>query len=101
MVLSPDGTHLAFVAADSNKKRQIYVRALDQLQAAALSGTENADDPFFSPDGQWFGFFADGKLKKILVQGGLPITLCDATMIEEEAGAKTARLCLHRFVGAH
>ena len=77
-ILSPDGTRLALVAAGSDQKRRIYVRSLDQLQATALSGTENADNPFFSPDGQWIGFFADGKLKKILVQGGAAVTLCDA-----------------------
>jgi Tol biopolymer transport system component len=77
-ILSPDGTRLALVAAGSDQKRRIYIRLLDQLQAAALSGTENARDPFFSPDGQWIGFFADGKLKKISVQGGAAVTLCDA-----------------------
>ena len=69
---------MAFVAAVSGQKPQIYVRALDQLQATALSGTENANDPFFSTDGQWLGFFADGKLKKILVRGGAAVTLCDS-----------------------
>ena len=77
-ILSPDGTRLALLAAGSDQKRRIYVRSLDQLQATALSGTENARDPFFSPDGQWIGFFADGKLKKISVQGGAAVTLCDA-----------------------
>ena len=77
-ILSPDGTHLAFVAAGPDQKRRIYVRSLNQLQATALSGTENTRNPFFSPDGQWLGFFADGKLKKISVQGGAPATLCDA-----------------------
>ena len=77
-ILSPDGTRLALVATGSDQKQRIYVRSLDQLQATALSGTENARDPFFSPDGQWIGFFADGKLKKISVQGGAAVTLCDA-----------------------
>ncbi len=58
VILSPDGTRLAFVAAASDQKRRMYVRSLDQLQATALSGTENARNPFFSPDGQWLGFFA-------------------------------------------
>jgi serine/threonine-protein kinase len=78
-IFSPDGTRLAFVATGSEQKRRIYFRSMDQLQAAALSGTENARDPFFSPDGQWLGFFADGKLKKISVQGGAAVTLCDAS----------------------
>ena len=56
-ILSPDGTRLALVATGADQKRRIYVRSLDQLQATALSGTENARDPFFSPDGQWIGFF--------------------------------------------
>ena len=78
VILSPDGTRLAFVAAGSDQKRGIYVRTLDQSQATALSGTDNARNAFFSPDGQWMGFFADGKLKKISVQGGAAVTLCDA-----------------------
>jgi len=76
-IFSPNGTLLAFVASGADQKYRLYVRLLDQLQAAALSGTENARDPFFSPDGQWIGFFADGKLKKISVQGGAAVTLCD------------------------
>jgi Tol biopolymer transport system component len=77
-ILSPDGTRLALVASGADQKRRIYVRSLDQLQATALSDTEGAGDPFFSPDGQWIGFFADGKLKKISIQGGAAVTLCDA-----------------------
>jgi len=77
-VLSPDGALLALVASGADQRQRIYVRSLDQLQTTALSGTENARHPFFSPDGQWIGFFADGKLKKISVQGGGAVTLCDA-----------------------
>jgi Tol biopolymer transport system component/predicted Ser/Thr protein kinase len=77
-VLSPDGTRLALVAVGSDQKRRIYLRSLDQSQATVLPGTENAIDPFFSPDGQWIGFFADGKAEKISVQGGAAVTLCDA-----------------------
>jgi Tol biopolymer transport system component len=78
VILSPDGTRLALVAIGADEKRRIYVRSLDALQATALSGTENARDPFFSPDNRWIGFFADSKLKKISVQGGVAVTLCDA-----------------------
>jgi len=79
-ILSPDGTRLALVASGTDQEyhHRLYVRALNQPQATALSGTEDARDPFFSPDGQWIGFFADGKLKKISVQGGAAVTLCDA-----------------------
>ena len=77
-ILSPDGTLMVLVATDSDRKRRMYVRSLDQSQAIALSGTENAHNPFFSPDGQWLGFFADGKLKKVSVHGGAAVMLCDA-----------------------
>ena len=76
-VLSPDGTRLAFVATGSDQERRIYIRSLGQVQATALSGTENARDPFFSHDGQWIGFFA-GRLKKVSVQGGAAVTVSDA-----------------------
>ena len=84
-ILSPDGTRLAFIAAGADRRSRLYVRALDQSQATALSGTENAGDPFFSPDGQWIGFFADGKLKKISVQGGAAVTLCDVAGTSDDA----------------
>jgi len=77
-ILSPDGSRLAFLATDANQKRRVYIRSLDQTQATALSGTENARNHFFSPDGQSLGFFADGKLKKISVQGDTATILCDA-----------------------
>jgi serine/threonine-protein kinase len=77
--ISPDGTRLAFAARGPAGKQQLATRLLDQAQPLLLPGTENAFDPFFSPDGQWIGFFADGKMKKISVQGGAAVTLCDAT----------------------
>ena len=77
VVLSPDGAKLAFVASGSDQTRRLYVRPLDELRATALSGTEDAEEPFFSPDGQWLGFFADRKLKKISVEGGAAVTICD------------------------
>jgi Tol biopolymer transport system component len=79
IALSPDGRTLAFVAqASSAAPSQLYVRRLDQLQATALAGTEGAFGPFFSPDGGWIAFFANGKLKKVAANGGAVVTLCDA-----------------------
>ena len=78
-VPSPDGRLLVFAAQKNGAgDSQLLVRRLDQLQATPLSGTEGARNPFFSPDGQWVGFFASGKLKKISVTGGAVVTLCDA-----------------------
>src|SRR6516164_3482730 len=55
-ILSPDGSKMAFVATGSDSKRRIYVRSLNQKQANPLSGTENAQIPFFSPEGEWLAF---------------------------------------------
>lgn len=76
--LSPDGRLLAFVAGSaSGGGRKLYVRQLRQLAATPLSGTDDARNPFFSPDGQWIAFFADNKLKKVAATGGAAITLAE------------------------
>jgi serine/threonine-protein kinase len=77
IVISPDGRRLVYLSRGTNAKQQLSTRLFDQEKSAPLIGTENAEDPFFSPDGQWIGFFANGKLKKISVQGGAAVTLCD------------------------
>jgi Tol biopolymer transport system component/predicted Ser/Thr protein kinase len=78
LVISPDGTHLAYVARHGGTQ-QLYLRAMDILEARPIPGTEGAVSPFFSPDGQWLGFFAGGKLKKVSVSGGAALALGDAT----------------------
>ncbi len=78
LALSPDGSMLAFAASAAGGARQLYVRRLDQAAAAPLPGTDNAQNPFFSPDGGWIAFFAAGKLKKVATTGGAAVTLCDA-----------------------
>jgi serine/threonine protein kinase/Tol biopolymer transport system component len=78
VAISPDGKRLAFVAADSVGKKYLFVRSLDALAALRLVGTDGALHPFWSPDNQFIGFFAQGKLKKIDASGGAPITICDA-----------------------
>jgi Tol biopolymer transport system component len=75
--ISPDGRLLA-IAAASEGKRRLWVRPLDALAAQALPGTDEAQYPFWSPDSRWIGFFAQGKLKKIAIDGGPAQTLCDA-----------------------
>jgi eukaryotic-like serine/threonine-protein kinase len=76
--ISPDGTRLVFPIKSAEGSQMLATRLLDEARLSALSGTENGRDPFFSPDGKWIGFFADGKLKKISAQGGAPIVLCEA-----------------------
>ena len=78
IVLSPDGTHLAFVG-HRGANSQLYLRAIEGAETMALQGTDGATNPFFSPDGQWLAFFAQGKLKKVPTSGGTPVVLCDAS----------------------
>ena len=79
MALSPDGTQLAYVARQ-NGNQQLYLRAMDSQDAKPIPGTEGAVNPFFSPDGQWVGFFAGGNLKKVSVSGGAAMTLAIAAL---------------------
>ena len=78
LALSPDGRHLAFVAATKGDSSQIWVRPLDSVQAQPLAGTDGASFPFWSPDNRFIAFFAAGKLKKVDTRGGTPQTLADA-----------------------
>jgi eukaryotic-like serine/threonine-protein kinase len=77
VALSPDGNRLAYVAIEGGTQ-QIYLRAMDSLAATPVPGTEGAVNPFFSPDGQWLGFFAGGKLKKVPVSGGAVLSVGEA-----------------------
>jgi Tol biopolymer transport system component len=76
LALSPDGTHLVYVAVVGGKY-QLYLRPLGQLEATPIAGTEGATTPFFSPDGLWVGYGQDRKLKKISLDGGPPVTICE------------------------
>jgi len=72
-ILSPDGTQLVYVS-----QSKLFTRQLDQTSATELPGTERAEGPLFSPNGGSVAFFADGKLKKVSVQGGPVVSLCDS-----------------------
>ncbi len=69
---------LAFSAWDTDGTVRLFIRELDEVVARPLSGTDDAQYPFWSPDSQFIGFFAGGKLKKVNASGGQPLTLCDA-----------------------
>src|SRR6185503_14701421 len=68
-IVSPNGSLIVAVS-----KGQLVTRRLDQTKFTPLAGTEGASFPFFSPDGRWVAFFADGKLKKLALDGGAPQT---------------------------
>lgn len=76
--LSPDGRCAAYVGTPSHGMTRIYLRHLKCLETSPIAGTDGAANPFFSPDGEWLGFFAEGQLKKVAIAGGPPLAICDA-----------------------
>jgi serine/threonine-protein kinase len=75
LALSPNGSMLVYVA-----NNQLYLRFMDREDPQPLPGTVNAKSPFFSPDGQWVGFVGGpntDQLKRVAINGGAPITICD------------------------
>ena len=80
LALSPLGTHLVYVAQRDAGPR-LYLRQLDTFETREIPGTEDALSPFFSPDGQWIGFAAQGKLKKVSITAGQPIVLADSPVL--------------------
>ena len=76
LALSPVGGRIATIASDE-RGPMIWVQRLDSLKATALPGTEGAQMVFWSPDGQFIGFFAGGQIKKISAEGGTPLPICD------------------------
>lgn len=77
LAVSPNGRYVAAVLV-KNGKQQIWVRSLDTFDITPLAGTDNAVDPFWSPDNRSIAFFADAKLKRIDRSGGPVSILCDA-----------------------
>jgi serine/threonine-protein kinase len=73
LALSPDGTVLVYRGSD-----QLFVRRLDQIEPVPLPNTGGAVLPFFSPDGQQVGFYANGSVKRVALVGGPAVTLSSA-----------------------
>ncbi|MCJ7644935.1 MAG: protein kinase [Candidatus Aminicenantes bacterium] len=81
MTISSDGRFVVYSAIEENPgpqaKPRLYLWRMDQSEAKPIAGTEGGDNPFLSPGNRWVGFGADEKLKKVSVEGGVPIILCD------------------------
>ena len=77
LALSPDGLSLV-IAATGSEGHRLYVRKIDELAATPLAGTSGATSPFFSPDGAWIGFFADGRLRRVPAEGGAAVDIAEA-----------------------
>jgi Tol biopolymer transport system component len=77
LAISPDGSRVVYAASSPpGSLPRLYLRELDRFEAVAIPGTEGAVGPFFSPDGRWLGYFAEGELNKIAVEGGAPLRIC-------------------------
>jgi len=81
IAISRDGRFIVYSAIDKRlrpeDKSQLYLRQANQLEARPIKGTENAVNPFLSPDDRWVGFWADQKLMKVSIEGGVPATICE------------------------
>jgi serine/threonine protein kinase/Tol biopolymer transport system component len=82
---SPDGRQFVFVAANEAGTTSLWIRPLDSAEARPLTGTDGGQTPIWSPDGQWVAFYADGKLKKVRVDGGLPQTIATLRGFQQAA----------------
>ena len=78
--ISGDGQIIAYTAQLGTDESQLYLRHLDSFEAHAVAGSSGALQPFFSPDGKWVAFFAQGQLQKAEVAGGAPVELAEAAL---------------------
>lgn len=87
LAVSPDGSRVVYAAGNGQstdaprQRAQLYLRSMVEMGAHPVAGTSlDVMSPFFSPDGQWIGFysFQDSTLKKIALSGGAPLTICKA-----------------------
>jgi serine/threonine protein kinase/Tol biopolymer transport system component len=79
-VTSSDGTFIAFAATRTDGRTALWVRPTNTVEARELPGTEAATFPFWSPDDRSLGFFADGKLKTVELEGGSTQIVCEAPL---------------------
>ena len=97
VVLSPDGGTLVFATGapstgegpsfETQRRRSLFVRPLGTDKTVALSGTDDARSPFFSPDGRQIAFFSQGNLMRAPVEGGAPVKICDGITATGRGGA--------------
>jgi serine/threonine-protein kinase len=75
LAISPDGARIAYAAVERGGRTRLFVRPLDRFDATAIEGTEGASAPFFSPDGRWIGFYANGMLQRVSIDGGAALRI--------------------------
>jgi serine/threonine-protein kinase len=87
IAISPDGERLAWVGLSDSVQR-LYLRALDSYEVRPVPGTEGALFAFFSPDSRWLGFLTVDRVKKVPLQGGTPVVVCEARLAARATWAR-------------
>jgi serine/threonine-protein kinase len=99
VALSRDGRVLVFSAVQAGT-RALYLRPLNEAQAVKLPGTDGADTPFFSPDGQWVGYWANGELRKVPISGGSAVRVTQTSPLFGASWGDDDRIVYSRADGA-
>jgi serine/threonine-protein kinase len=81
LAISPDGSRLVYAAVEREGRTQLFMRPLDRFEPTAIAGTEGASAPFFSPDGRWIGFYANGALQRVSIDGGAALKICETPSV--------------------
>ena len=81
LAISPDGTRIVYAAVERGGRTRLFMRPLDRFESTAIEGTEGGSAPFFSPDGRWVGFYANGMLQRVSIDGGAALRICEAPTV--------------------
>jgi eukaryotic-like serine/threonine-protein kinase len=100
IALSPDGQTLVFAATDASGQNFLWIRALNSSEAQQIEQTDGALLPFWSPDSQFIGFWAGGKLKKVRRSGGIPETIYNVPEIAQGAWGPDGTILFARAVNS-
>ena len=97
LAVSADGRQFVY-----STPKGLYLRSVSELTAKLIPGTEGGtEQPFFSPDGKWIGYFSipDSKLKKIAIVGGAPVALCDVVGVSGASWDRNLAIVYSVFLG--